>query len=96
MTSDRLLELSTLAAYLALLPWIGLRSAQRIKTSDDHTLAGRGVGWVIVLATTPVTMVGGGASVGHGVAGVSSRHRCGTTRAWHSQLIFTGSQGQLR
>ena len=58
MTSDRLLELSTLAAYLALLLWIGLRPARRIKPSDDHTLAGRGVGWVIVLATTPVTMVG--------------------------------------
>ena len=91
MTSDRLLELSMLAAYLALLLWIGLRSAKRIKTSDDYTLAGRGVGWVFVLATTAVTMIGGGASVGM----VSQVFAVGiaaalVTCAWHLQLVFTG------
>lgn len=60
MPTDRLLELSMLAAYLALLLWIGLRSARRSKTSDDYTVAGRGVGWVTVLATTAATMIGGG------------------------------------
>lgn len=91
MPTDRLLELSMLAAYLALLLWIGLRSARRIKTSDDYTLAGRGVGWVVVLATTAVTMIGGGASVGM----VSQVFEVGiaaalVTCAWHLQLIFTG------
>ncbi len=91
MASDRLLELSMLAAYLALLLWIGLRSARRIKTSDDYTLAGRGVGWVIVLATTAVTMIGGGASVGMAsqvfAVGIAAAL---VTCAWHLQLIFTG------
>ena len=64
MTSDRLLELSRLAACLALLLWIGLRPARRIKPSDDYALAGRGVGWVIVPSTNPVTTLGGGALVG--------------------------------
>ena len=91
MLTDRFLELSMLAAYLALLLWIGLRSARRIKTSDDYTLAGRGVSWVTVLATTAVTMVGGGASVGM----VSQVFQVGiapalVTCAWHLQLIFTG------
>ena len=91
MPTDRLLELSMLAAYLALLLWIGLRSARRIKTSEDYTLAGRGVGWVTVLATTAATMIGGGASVGM----VSQVFEVGiaaalVTCAWHLQLIFTG------
>ena len=64
MLADRFIELSMLGAYLAVLLWIGLRSARRIKTSEDYTLAGRGVGWVMVLATTAATMIGGGASVG--------------------------------
>ena len=91
MPTDRFLELSMLAAYLGLILWIGLRSARRIKTSDDYTLAGRGVGWVIVLATTAATMIGGGASVGM----VSRVFEVGiaaalVTCAWHLQLMFTG------
>ena len=80
-----------LAGYLALLLWIGLRSARRIKTSDDYTLAGRGVAWTVVLATTAATMIGGGASVGMvsrvfevGIAAAS------VTCGWHLQLMFTG------
>lgn len=64
MTADRLLKIWTLAACLTLLLWTGLRSARRIKPSDDYALAGRGVGWVILPTTNPVTTVGGGASVG--------------------------------
>ncbi len=91
MLGDRFIELSMLAAYLALLLWIGLRSARRIRTSDDYTLAGRGVGWMVVLATTAATMIGGGASVGM----VSRVFEVGiaaalVTCAWHLQLLFTG------
>ena len=91
MLADRFIELSMLGAYLAVLLWIGLRSARRIKTSEDYTLAGRGVGWVMVLATTAATMIGGGASVGM----VSRVFEVGiaaalVTCAWHLQLIFTG------
>lgn len=80
-----------------LVPWISLRPAQRIKTWDDYTLAGRSVGCVIVLTTTPVTMVGGGASVGV----VSQVFEVGiaaalVTCAWHMQLLFTGLWGQPR
>ena len=91
MSTDRLAELSMLAAYLALILWIGIRAARRIKTSDDYTLAGRNVPWVIILATTAATMIGGGASVGM----VSRVCEVGIaaaiiTCAWHLQLIFTG------
>ena len=63
----------------------------RIRTSTDYTLAGRNVPWVVVLATTAATMIGGGASVGT----VSRVYEIGVgavlvTCAWHLQLIFTG------
>ena len=60
----RPLELLTLGVYLVALLGIGLRSARQVKTSIDYTLAGRNVSWVIVLATTAATMVGGAMSVG--------------------------------
>ena len=89
--ADRAIELTMLAAYLAVLLWIGIRSARQVKSSNDYTLAGRGVPWVVVLATTAATMIGGGASVGMvsrvceiGIAAAI------VTCAWHLQLIFTG------
>jgi solute:Na+ symporter, SSS family len=89
--SDSLIELGTLAVYLAVLLWIGVRSARDVKTSADYTLAGRSIPWVIVLATTAATMIGGGASVGM-VAGVAEVGIAAAliTCAWHLQLIFTG------
>lgn len=91
MPTDRLFELSMLAGYLVLLLWIGLRSARRIQTSDDYTLAGRGVAWTVVLATTAATMIGGGASVGMTSrvfeVGIAAAF---VTCGWHLQLLFTG------
>jgi len=88
---DRWPELIALAAYLAAILWIGLRSSRRIRTSDDFAVAGRSVPWFFVLATTAATMVGGGASVGS----VAKVYDVGIaaafiTCAWHLQLIFTG------
>ncbi|MFP6769268.1 MAG: hypothetical protein VB859_13930, partial [Planctomycetaceae bacterium] len=57
-------ELLTLAVYLGGLLWIGIRSAREIHTADDYTVAGRQLPWIVVLATTAATMVGGGASIG--------------------------------
>ena len=46
LESSRMVELTALVAYLAVLLWIGLSSARRIRTSTDYTLAGRNVpGW---------------------------------------------------
>ncbi|MBP90951.1 MAG: hypothetical protein CMJ64_30290 [Planctomycetaceae bacterium] len=89
--ADRAIELSMLAAYLAVLLWIGIRSARQVQSSGDYTLAGRDVPWVVVLATTAASMIGGGASVGM----VSQVCQFGivaavVTCAWHLQLIFTG------
>lgn len=88
---SRLVELGALGAYLVALLWIGIRSARRVRSWVDYTLAGRDVPWVIVLATTAVTMVGGGASVGM----VSRVYEFGVAPAlitcgWHLQLILTG------
>ncbi|MBI82201.1 MAG: hypothetical protein CMJ81_03305 [Planctomycetaceae bacterium] len=84
-------ELGALVVYLVILLWIGLRSGRQVQTSIDYTLAGRNVPWLIVLATTAATMVGGGASVGS----VAKVYQLGLaaafiTAAWHLQLIFTG------
>ena len=89
--SDRLLEFAALGAYLVVLLGIGIRSARQVRTSIDYTLAGRQIPWIVVLATTAATMVGGGASVGS----VANVYRFGiaaafVTCAWHLQLIFTG------
>lgn len=88
---ERSIEYTMLAVYLVGLLWIGIRSARRVKSSGDYTLAGRDVPWVVVLATTAATMIGGGASVGF----VSKVCQVGiaaavVTCAWHLQLIFTG------
>ena len=88
---NRFLELGALGVYLVVLLWIGVRSAKRVRSWVDYTLAGRDVPWVVVLATTAVTMVGGGASVGM----VSRVYEVGIAAAlvtcgWHLQLIFTG------
>lgn len=89
--NEQTVELSMLVAYLSVLMWIGIRAARQVKTSGDYTVAGRNVPWVIVLATTAATMIGGGASVGM----VSQVCHLGiaaaiVTCAWHLQLIFTG------
>ena len=68
-----------------------MRSARRVRSSDDYTLAGRDLPWTVVLATTAATMLGGGASVGmvSRVAEVGIAAAV-VTCAWHLQLIFTG------
>ena len=88
---DRMIELGTLGLYLVVLLGIGLRAARQVRTSVDYTLAGRNIPWVVVMATTAATMIGGGASVGM----VSRVYEVGiaaalVTCAWHLQLIFTG------
>ena len=91
MPSEHWIELSALGLYLATLLWIGVRSARQVRSSLDYTLAGRSVGWTIVLATTAATMIGGGSSVG----AVGKVFETGipyivVTCAWHLQLVFTG------
>ncbi len=60
----RLLELATLCLYLVTLLGIGIATARKVRTSIDYTLAGRDVHWLVLLATTVATMVGGGMSIG--------------------------------
>ena len=89
--SDRIVEIGMLVGYLSLLLWIGIRTARRVQTANDFTIAGRSIPWVVVMATTAATMIGGGASVGM----VAQVHQLGiaaavVTIAWHVQLVFTG------
>ncbi len=90
-TAARWPEYVALGVYLAVLLWIGFRSARRVRTSSDYVLAGRNVPWVVLLATTAATMVGGGACVGT----VSNVHEIGIvavfiTCGWYLQLMVTG------
>ena len=89
--SDSFLELGALSAYLLTLLWIGFRTRHQVKSSLDYALAGRSIPWIVLLATTGATMIGGGASVGM----VSRVYEVGIaaaviTCAWHLQLIFVG------
>lgn len=88
---EQMIEYTMLVAYLAVLLWVGVRSARRVRSSGDYTLAGRDIPWIVVLATTAATMLGGGASIGM-VSRVGQIGICWAvvTCAWHVQLIFTG------
>ena len=91
MDKNQLFEVIIIGIYLLGVLIIGVRSARQVRTSLDYTLAGRQVPWIIVLATTAATMVGGGASVGM----VGRVYEVGVaaaliTCAWYLQLILTG------
>ena len=91
MDENQLFEVIIIGIYLLGVLIIGVRSARQVRTSLDYTLAGRQVPWIIVLATTAATMVGGGASVGM----VGRVYEVGVaaaliTCAWYLQLILTG------
>ena len=91
MVDDSAIEIAALGIYLAILLGIGITSARKIHTATDFTLAGRQVGWLVLLATTAATMLGGGSSIGS----VGNVYKVGIAAAlivsaWHLQLIFTG------
>ena len=85
------LEFVTLAIYLAVLLAIGIQSSRQVRTSLDFTLAGRGVSWGVLLATSAATMVGGGMSIGivSRVYEVGIAAAIASTGAYFS-LIITG------
>ena len=88
---DRVTELAALGIYLVVLIWIGVKSSGKIRNTLDYTVSGRDVAWIVVLATTAATMVGGGASIGS----VANVYNYGIalallSTAWYLQLIFTG------
>ncbi len=91
MFDDSAIEIAALGIYLVILLGIGITSARRIHTATDFALAGRQVGWLVLLATTAATMLGGGSSIGS----VGNVYKVGIAAAvivcaWHLQLIFTG------
>ena len=76
---------------VVVLIWIGVKSSGKIRNTLDYTVSGRDVAWIVVLATTAATMVGGGASIGS----VANVYNYGIalallSTAWYLQLIFTG------
>ena len=54
--SDRIVEIGMLVGYLGLLLWIGIRTARRVQTANDFTVAGRSIPWVVIMATTAATI----------------------------------------
>ena len=91
MAEHSAIEIAALGIYLVVLLVIGIASARQIHSATDYALAGRQVGWLVLLATTGATMLGGGSSIGS----VGNVYKVGIgaaviVSAWHLQLIFTG------
>jgi len=53
-----------ICAYFAILLYIGYRSAQKVQSSADFSVAGNKITWPILFATLSASFLGGGASLG--------------------------------
>lgn len=70
---------------------IGFYYSKKMESIDDFALAGRGVSWPLILATTAATMIGGGASTGS----VSTAFNSGaviafTASGWYLAFVYEG------
>jgi len=85
------MQILILCIYMGVLLGIGFYYSNKMKNFDDFSLAGRSVGWPILLATSAATMIGGGASMGsvdrvimYGAAGGIP------AAAWYVNMIYSG------
>jgi SSS family solute:Na+ symporter len=84
-------QYAIIAAYLLFIVIKGLRRSRDIAGADDFLLAGRKVGWPLILCTVGATVIGGGASIG----AVGKTFEWGVlmmavSTAWYLQLIVSG------
>ncbi len=76
-TSDYVLW-TIIVLYVGFIFTKGVRKSKKINVSDDYLLAGRNIGWVVMICTLGATVIGGGASVG----------ATGKTYSWGLLMLF--------
>lgn len=80
-----------IAAYFIFIVSKGIRKAKNIKDQDDFLLAGRNIGWFLLMASMGATVIGGGASIGS----IGKTYEWGiimvlVTTGWYFQFMFSG------
>ncbi|MBO6093212.1 MAG: sodium:solute symporter family protein [Oscillospiraceae bacterium] len=64
MANLSILDLCVILLYILLMFYIGIRSKNKIKNTDDYYLAGRGLGLVILATTVCASIIGGSPLLG--------------------------------
>lgn len=80
-----------IAVYFVFIVTKGIRRSRDIRDSDDFLVAGRNIGWFLLLCTMGATVVGGGASTG----AVGRTYEWGilmlaVSSGWYIHFIFSG------
>jgi SSS family solute:Na+ symporter len=78
-------------AYFIFIVTKGILRSKEIKDSDDFLVAGRNIGWFLLLCTMGATVVGGGASIG----AIGRTYEWGilmlaVSSGWYIHFIFSG------
>jgi SSS family solute:Na+ symporter len=85
------LQYAVIAAYFLFIFIKGVRRARQIEGGDDFLVAGRSVGWFVLLCTMGATVIGGGASIG----AVGKTYEWGVlmlvvSTGWYLHFIISG------
>ena len=80
-----------IAVYFLFIITKGIRKARNIKDQDDFLVAGRNIGWFLLMASMGATVIGGGASIGS----IGKTYEWGiimvlVTTGWYFQFMFSG------
>ncbi len=80
-----------IAVYFLFIVTKGIRKAKSIKDQDDFLVAGRNIGWFLLMASMGATVIGGGASIGS----IGKTYEWGiimvlVTTGWYFQFMLSG------
>jgi len=81
------IDIAVIVLYLAVLVVIGVVTARRIKSTEDYGVAGRKLGFPIVLGTVAATLIGAGATLGR----AGEAYQSGISIYWAVLGVFIGS-----
>lgn len=86
-----LIQYGIIALYFTFILTKGIRKSKEIKDQEDFLVAGRNIGWLLLLATMSATVLGGGASIGS----IGKTYEWGivmllVTTGWYFQFMFSG------
>ena len=90
MESTSLIQYAIIIVYFAFIIIKGVSKSKNIKNDEDFLVAGRNIGWFLLLCTMGATVIGGGASIGS----IAKTHEWGilmllVTAGWYLQFMFS-------
>ncbi len=86
-----IIQYGIIIVYFIFIVHKGVRRSKEIRNSDDFLVAGRNVGWFVLLCTMSATVIGGGASIG----AIGRTYEWGilmlaVSTGWYIHFIFSG------